>query len=48
MTSSLDVAAKRELKSLVAAVGGVLANDWQNDCQLVIMSSLTVTVKVNG
>ena len=34
------------VKNRVCRLGGHLVNDWQNECSLVVMDSITVTVKV--
>nr|QNH68103.1 nibrin [Brachionus koreanus] len=45
-TSCLTIENKRKVCHLVAKLGGHLVQDWTNDCELVIMDSITVTVKV--
>ena len=45
-TSCLNSTNKSLVKSLVCRLGGYLVNDWQYDCSLVVMDSITVTVKV--
>ena len=34
------------MKSLVCQLGGHLLNEWRKECSLVVMDSITVTVKV--
>lgn len=31
---------------MLTQLGGHLINDWQNDCSLVVMETVTVTIKV--
>jgi hypothetical protein len=45
-TSCLEVSAKRNLKSCICELGGHLVADWRKQCSLLVMSSLSVTIKV--
>lgn len=46
--SCLDPVAKKFVKKQVLHLGGHLVNDWRKDCLLVVMNSLSATVKVRG
>ena len=45
-TSCLDNIGKREMKQLMMTLGGHVVNEWRKDCTLLVMSELSVTVKV--
>lgn len=45
-TSCLTTANKNKVFHLVTKLGGHLVQDWTNECDLVIMDSITITVKV--
>jgi len=45
-TSCLDHSAKRVVKQKVLTLGGHMISEWTSDCTLVVMTSLSVTVKV--
>jgi hypothetical protein len=45
-TSCLDHSGKRALKATVCKLGGHVIGEWINDCSLVVMSKLQVTIKV--
>lgn len=45
-TSCLSSVNKSKVSHLVTKLGGHLVQDWTNECELVIMDSITVTVKV--
>ena len=44
--SSIPSAEKKQLKSLVLSLGGHVASEWNKDCTHLIMSQLSVTIKV--
>lgn len=44
-TSCLDGADKKGVRSLVCQVGGHVSNDWRKDCSVLIMKTITVTIK---
>ena len=44
--SCLDASGKKEVRSIISQLGGVITNDWRKDCSFVIMKSVTVTIKV--
>ena len=43
--SDIKPAAKSSLRKLIASLGGHLVNDWQNECSLLAMNEIKVTVK---
>ncbi len=45
-TSCLDTATKREMKQTVQTLGGHVVADWRKECAVLVMSQLSVTVKV--
>ena len=45
-TSCLDQSVKRTVKQNAVKLGGHVISEWTNDCTLVVMTSLSVTVKV--
>lgn len=45
-TSCVSGPAKNEVRSLVASIGGHVTNDWRKDCGVLVMKTLTVTIKV--
>lgn len=45
-TSCLDPASKRITKQLMVRLGGHVVSDWRKECKLLLMNSLSVTVKV--
>ncbi|XP_064611382.1 nibrin-like [Liolophura sinensis] len=45
-TSCLDTGQKRAVRKLVCKLGGHVVKDWQRDCSMLVMTSLSVTVKV--
>lgn len=44
--SCLDSQAKKEVRHLMAKMGGHVSSDWQKDCSFLLMKNITVTVKV--
>ena len=46
-TSCLDPASKRSTKQLMVRLGGHVVSDWRKECELLLMNSLSVTVKVH-
>ena len=47
-TSCLDNALKKELKTQVVAMGGHVISEWRKECSLLVMASISVTVKVRS
>jgi len=45
-TSCLDHSAKRTVKQQAWKLGGHVVAEWTSDCSIVVMTSLSVTVKV--
>ena len=44
--SSLNGCGKKEVRHLLNELGGRAVNEWSNDCCLLVMKSVTVTIKV--
>ena len=45
-TSCLNNPSKKETKALIGQLGGHVVSEWRKDCTYLVMSSLSVTVKV--
>ncbi|KAK3083896.1 hypothetical protein FSP39_004849 [Pinctada imbricata] len=45
-SSCLDNQSKNTVRSLIGLLGGHVINDWKKDCSLLLMQSLSVTIKV--
>lgn len=45
-TSCLDNPSKKLVRTLVTSLGGHMVNEWRSDCHLLVMNSLSVTIKV--
>ncbi len=46
-TSCLDTTSKRTVKQLAYQLGGHVVSDWRKDCTLLVMSSLSITIKAS-
>ena len=46
-TSCLEAASKKCTKTILARLGGHLCSEWTSQCKLLIMSELSVTIKVS-
>ncbi|KAK3578458.1 hypothetical protein CHS0354_038545 [Potamilus streckersoni] len=45
-TSCLDSVAKKSIKVSMCILGGHIASEWQQDCSLLVMNKISVTIKV--
>ncbi|XP_046365515.2 nibrin-like [Haliotis rufescens] len=45
-TSCLDVASKKSAKAVVRTFGGHVVSEWTKNCSLLVMNSISVTIKV--
>ena len=45
-TSCLDESGKREMRQFMLTLGGHVVKEWRKECKLLVMSQLSVTVKV--
>ncbi|KAK6177872.1 hypothetical protein SNE40_012747 [Patella caerulea] len=45
-TSCLDTPSKKLSRTFISKIGGHLVNDWRKECNLLVMNSISVTIKV--
>ena len=45
-SSCLDNAGKKSVRQQLCILGGHMVNEWSNDCSLVVMNKISVTIKV--
>ena len=46
-TSTVDGAMKRQVQQMALTLGGHVVREWTDDCAALVMSQVTVTVKVS-
>ena len=46
-SSCLDNAGKKLVRHQLCTLGGHMVSDWSNDCSLVVMNKISVTIKVS-
>ena len=46
-SSCLDNAGKKLVRQQLCILGGHMVNEWSNDCSLVVMNKISVTIKVS-